>query len=52
LPRTAAGSGVVFEAYSNAAGFLTLVITNPAAGAIVALGTAVVLDLIQFPVAP
>lgn len=52
LPRTAAGSGVVFEAYSDAAGFLTLVITNPAAGAIVALGTDVVLDLIQLPVQP
>lgn len=52
LPRTAAGSGVTFEAYSDAAGFLTLVITNPGAAAIVALGAAVTLDLIQFPVAP
>lgn len=52
LPRTAGGADPTVIAFCDAADFVTWRVSNNSTNALVALGTAVVLDIIQLPIAP
>lgn len=52
LPRTAGGADPVLTAFCDADDFVTWRVSNNNANALVALGAAVTLDIIQIPIAP
>lgn len=52
LPRSATGAEPVFNAYCAVAGTIEITISNPGAGALVAMPANITLEVIQFPLAP
>lgn len=52
MPRTAAGADPTLTAYVDANDFVTVRLSNNNANALVALGTDLLVDFIQLPLAP